>query len=116
MLSNLIAQLKQYNALDKLPEVLQEIPVVRKELGYPPLVTPMSQIVGVQATTNVLMGERYKNVSKEVKAYLRGEYGKPPGQLDADLVKRVLGDEKPITGRYADTLEPLFEKSEKRDR
>jgi len=113
MLSNLIAQLKQYNALDKLPEVLQEIPVVRKELGYPPLVTPMSQIVGVQATTNVLMGERYKNVSKEVKAYLRGEYGKPPGQLDADLVKRVLGDEKPITGRYADTLEPLFEKAKK---
>lgn len=61
----------------------------------------------------MLMGERYKNVSKEVKAYLRGEYGKPPGQLDADLVKRVLGDEKPITGRFADTLEPLFEKAKK---
>lgn len=111
MLSNLIAQLKQHNALEKLPEVLQEIPVVRKELGYPPLVTPMSQIVGVQATTNVLMGERYKSLSKEIKAYLKGEYGRPPGELDAGLVQKVLGDEEPFTGRFADTLEPQFEKA-----
>ncbi|MGI5880507.1 MAG: pyruvate carboxylase subunit B [Syntrophomonadaceae bacterium] len=113
MLSNLIAQLKQQNALDKLPEVLQEIPQVRKELGYPPLVTPMSQIVGVQATTNVIMGERYKSISKEVRSYLRGEYGKSPGELDAELLKMVLGDEKPITHRFADTLEPEFEKTKK---
>ena len=111
MLSNLIAQLKQHDDLDRLPEVLQEIPEVRKELGYPPLVTPMSQIVGVQATTNVMMGERYKQISKEVKAYLKGEYGRAPGELDADLVKLVLGDEKPYTGRFADTLEPQFEKA-----
>lgn len=111
MLSNLIAQLKQHDDLDRLPEVLQEIPEVRKELGYPPLVTPMSQIVGVQATTNVMLGERYKQISKEVKAYLKGEYGRPPGELDADLVKLVLGDEKPYTGRFADTLEPQFEKA-----
>ncbi len=111
MLSNLIAQLKQQNALDRLPEVLQEIPKVRKELGYPPLVTPMSQIVGVQATTNVMLGERYKSISKEVRSYLRGEYGKSPGELDAELVEMVLGDEKPITHRFADTLEPEFEKA-----
>ena len=113
MISNLIAQLKQQNDLDKLPEVLQEIPRVRKELGYPPLVTPMSQIVGVQATNNVLMRERYSNVSKEVKSYLKGEYGKAPGELDAEIVKMVLGDEKPVTQRCADTLEPGFEKIKK---
>ncbi len=110
MLSNLIAQLKQQNSMDKLDEVLQETPRVRKDLGYPPLVTPMSQMVGVQAATNVLLGERYKSISKEVKAYLRGEYGKAPGEVDAELVKKVLGDEKPITGRFADTLEPEFDK------
>ncbi|RCX08900.1 oxaloacetate decarboxylase alpha subunit [Anaerobacterium chartisolvens] len=110
MLSNLIAQLKQQNSMDKLDEVLQETPRVRKDLGYPPLVTPMSQMVGVQAATNVLLGERYKSISKEVKAYLKGEYGKAPGEVDAELVKKVLGDEKPITGRFADTLEPEFNK------
>jgi len=109
MLSNLIAQLKQQNAMDKLDEVLKETPRVRKDLGYPPLVTPMSQMVGVQAATNVLLGERYKNVSKEVKAYLRGEYGKAPGEVDPELVKKVLGDEKQIAGRFADTLEPVFD-------
>lgn len=109
MLSNLIAQLKQQNSIEKLDEVLQETPRVRKDLGYPPLVTPMSQMVGVQAATNVLMGERYKSVSKEVKAYLKGEYGQAPGQIDPDLVKKVLGDEKPITTRFADTLKPEFE-------
>lgn len=110
MLSNLIAQLKAQNAMDRLDEVLEETPRVRKDLGYPPLVTPMSQMVGVQAAANVLSGERYKNVSKEVKAYLRGEYGKAPGEIDPELIKKVLGDEKPIEGRFAETLEPQFDK------
>jgi oxaloacetate decarboxylase alpha subunit len=110
MLSNLLSQLKAQNSIEKLEDVLTETPKVRKDLGYPPLVTPMSQMVGVQAATNVLMGERYKSVSKEVKAYIRGEYGMSPGKIDEDLVKRVLGDEKPITKRFADTLEPEFEK------
>jgi oxaloacetate decarboxylase (Na+ extruding) subunit alpha len=110
MLSNLIAQLKSQNAIEKLDEVLAETPKVRKDLGYPPLVTPMSQMVGVQAVANVLAGERYKNVSKEVKSYLRGEYGQAPGEIDPALVKKVLDDEKPITRRFADTLEPEFDK------
>jgi len=114
MLSNLLSQLKQQNSLDKLPEVLMEIPRVRKDLGYPPLVTPMSQIVGVQAATNVLMGERYKSVSNEVRSYLKGEYGRSPGELDDEIVKMVLGDEKPMTQRFADTLEPEFEKAKKK--
>jgi oxaloacetate decarboxylase alpha subunit len=114
MLSNLISQLKQQNSLDRLDEVLQETPRVREDLGYPPLVTPMSQMVGVQAATNVLMGERYKNVSKEVKAYFKGEYGKAPGELNKDLVEKVLGDEKPITTRFADTLKPEFENTKKK--
>ncbi len=113
MLSNLISQLKQSNSLDKLAEVLQEIPRVRKDLGYPPLVTPMSQIVGAQATTNVLLGERYQSISTEVKSYFRGEYGKAPGEVNAELVKKVLGDEEPMTHRFADTLEPEFEKAKK---
>lgn len=111
MLSNLMAQLETMHALDRLEEVLEETPRVRKDLGYPPLVTPMSQMVGVQAVNNVLAGERYKNVSKEVKAYLRGEYGRAPGPVDADLQKQILGDEQPLTCRYADTLEPAFEKT-----
>ena len=113
MLSNLISQLKAQNAIGKLDEVLSEAPRVRKDLGYPPLVTPMSQMVGVQAAANVLAGERYKSVSKEVKSYLRGEYGSAPGIIDKALVKKVLGDEKPITERFADTLEPGFEKAKK---
>lgn len=113
MLSNLIAQLKVQNSIDRLDEVLAETPRVRKDLGYPPLVTPMSQMVGVQSVVNVLTGARYKNVSKEIKAYLKGEYGKAPGELDRSLVEKVLGDEKPIEGRFADTLEPLFEKTKK---
>lgn len=104
MLSNLIAQLTAQNALDRLDEVLAETPIVRKDLGYPPLVTPMSQMVGVQAVMNVLYGGRYKNISKEVKAYLRGEYGKAPGEINQKLVKLALGDEEPIKGRYAETL------------
>lgn len=113
MLSNLVSQLTAQNALDKLDDVLAETPKVRKDLGYPPLVTPMSQMVGVQATANVLAGERYKNISKEIKSYLAGEYGKAPGKVDKDLVKTVLGDQKPVTGRFADTLKPGFEAAKK---
>lgn len=109
MLSNLIAQLKAQNSLDKLDDVLEETPKVRKDLGYPPLVTPMSQMVGVQAVSNVLAGERYKNVSKEIKAYFKGEYGRTPGKVNEELQNVVLGDEKPLTVRFADTLEPLFD-------
>lgn len=109
MLSNLVAQLTAQNALDKLPEVLAEVPKVRKDLGYPPLVTPSSQMVGVQATNNVLAGERYKNITKEIKAYLGGEYGKAPGDVDALLQSKVLGDKPPVTCRYADLLEPGFQ-------
>lgn len=109
MLSNLVAQLTAQKKLDKLDEVLEETPRVRKDLGYPPLVTPMSQMVGVQATANVLAGERYKNISKEVKSYIKGEYGKAPGEVSPELQKLVLGDEKPYTGRFADTLEPGVE-------
>jgi oxaloacetate decarboxylase alpha subunit len=111
MLSNLIAQLKAQNAIGKLDEVLAETPKVREDLGYPPLVTPMSQMVGVQAAANVLAGERYKNVSKEVKSYLKGEYGRAPGEVNQDLIRKVLGEEKPVTIRFADTLEPAFDKT-----
>ncbi|MBR6785938.1 MAG: pyruvate carboxylase subunit B [Clostridia bacterium] len=109
MLSNLVAQLTAQNKLDKLDEVLLETPRVREDLGYPPLVTPMSQMVGVQATANVLAGERYKNISKEVKSYIKGEYGQAPGKVSEELQKLVIGDEAPFTGRFADTLEPAFE-------
>ncbi len=111
MLSNLVAQLTAQGKMDKFDEVLLETPRVREDLGYPPLVTPMSQMVGVQATANVLAGERYKNVSKEVKSYLMGEYGSAPGKVNEDVKKQILGDEKGIEGRYADTLEPQFEKA-----
>ena len=114
MLSNLLSQLKQMNALDKFDEALIETPKVRKDLGYPPLVTPTSQMVGVQAVTNVLQGERYKKVSKEVKAYCRGEYGKTPAPIDPEVQKLILGDEKPLTGRYADTLKPVVEDTRKK--
>ena len=111
MLSNLVSQLKAQNAMDKFEQVLIETPKVRADLGFPPLVTPMSQMVGVQATNNVLCGERYKNISKEVKAYCRGEYGTSPAPINPDVMKKALGDEKPVEGRYADTLEPVFEKT-----
>lgn len=109
MLSNLVAQLTAQKKMDKFEEVLAETPRVRADLGYPPLVTPMSQMVGVQATANVLAGERYKNVSKEIRAYVKGEYGKAPGEMDPELIQKVLGDEKPIEGRYADTLGDGYE-------
>ena len=111
MLSNLVAQLTAQKKLDKLDEVLAETPRVREDLGYPPLVTPMSQMVGVQATANVLAGERYANVSTEIKNYLKGEYGKAPGKINPEIQKKILGDEKPLTKRFADTLEPGFEKA-----
>lgn len=109
MLSNLMAQLKAQGAIDRLDEVLAETPRVRADLGYPPLVTPLSQMVGVQATVNVLVGERYKNIGKEIKAYIKGEYGKAPGEINPELVKKVLGGEEMITGRFAETIEPEFE-------
>ncbi len=117
MMSNLIAQLKEQNALDKLPEVLEEVPRVRKDLGYPPLVTPTSQIVGTQAVMNVLVGERYKVVPKEVKDYVRGLYGKPPAPIDEEVKAKIIGDEEVITCRPADLLPPqlhqLKEEAEK---
>ena len=111
MLSNLIAQLKAQNAIDRLDEVLEETPRVRAEMGYPPLVTPLSQMVGVQATVNVLLGERYKNIGKEIKSYIRGEYGTPPGEIDPELVKKVMGNEQPITGRFAESIAPEFDEA-----
>ena len=113
MLSNLVSQLEQYKALDKLNEVLEEVPRVREDLGWPPLVTPLSQIVGTQAVMNVLLGERYKIVIKEVKDYVKGLYGRPPAPIKEWLVKKVLGDEKPIEGRPADYLEPMLPKIKK---
>ena len=104
MLSNLLSQLKMMNALDKFDEALLETPRVRKDMGYPPLVTPTSQLVGTQAVQNVLSGERYKNVGAEMRAYCRGEYGKTPAPIDPEVRAKILGNEKPIEGRYADTL------------
>ena len=108
MLSNLVAQLKAQNAIDKLDQVLEETPRVRADLGRPPLVTPLSQMVGVQATVNVLLGGRYKSIGKEIKSYIHGEYGRAPGKVNEELAAKVLGGDKPITGRYADSLEPEF--------
>ncbi len=114
MLSNLLSQLKQMNALDRFDEALLETPKVRKDMGYPPLVTPTSQMVGVQAVRNVLDGQRYKTVSKEIKAYCRGEYGTTPAPIDPEIQKMILGDEKPLTGRYADTLAPIVDDTRKK--
>lgn len=104
MLSNLIKQLTDMKKLDKLDEVLAEVPRVREDFGYPPLVTPLAQMVGTQAVLNVLNGERYKTITGENKAYIKGEYGKAPGTIKPELVKQVLGNDKPITCRFADTL------------
>ena len=106
MLSNLLSQLKQANAEDKYYEVLAEVPRVREDFGYPPLVTPTSQIVGTQAVLNVLSGERYKMVTKESKGLLRGEYGKLPAPVNEEVRKKAIGDDKVITCRPADLLEP----------
>ncbi|HPN31284.1 MAG TPA: oxaloacetate decarboxylase subunit alpha [bacterium] len=104
MLSNLLSQLKQAGAENKLTDVLLEIPNVRKDFGYPPLVTPSSQIVGTQAVLNVISGERYKMTTNETKAYFKGEYGTPPGQINQEIQAKVLKGEKPITCRPADNL------------
>ena len=104
MLSNLLSQLKMMNALDKFDEALLETPKVREDMGYPPLVTPTSQIVGTQAVQNVLAGERYKNVGAELKAYCRGESGRTPAPINEEVRAKILGDEKPIEGRFAATL------------
>lgn len=113
MLSNLVSQLKQQGAEDKLEEVLKEVPRVRKDLGYPPLVTPTSQIVGTQAVLNVLMGERYKMVTKETKGICKGEYGRTPVAIDEEFRKKIIGDEKVITCRPADLLKPELSKLKK---
>ena len=112
MLSNLVSQLKEQNAEDKYYDVLKEIPRVRKDFGEPPLVTPSSQIVGTQAVLNVLTGERYKMLTKESKALLRGEYGQTAKPVDKEVQKKAIGDEKPITCRPADLLEPELKKIE----
>ena len=104
MLSNLLSQLKSLNSLERYDEVLLETPKVRADMGYPPLVTPTSQLVGTQAVQNVLAGERYKNVGAEIKAYCRGEYGRTPAPIDPEIRAKILGGEKPVEGRYADTL------------
>ncbi len=113
MLSNLVSQLKQQNAEDKYYDVLKEIPKVREDLGFLPLVTPTSQIVGTQAVFNVLARERYKMVSKETKGIVRGEYGRTPVPISEEVVKKVIGEEKRITQRPADLIEPELEKLEK---
>ncbi len=110
MLSNLLSQLKQAGKEDQLTEVLKEVPRVRKDAGFPPLVTPSSQIVGTQAVFNVIMGERYKMVTKEFKGLVRGEYGQTPVPIDPDFRKKIIGDEKPIDCRPADLIEPELEK------
>lgn len=109
MLSNLVSQLKMQNAEDKFEEVLKEVPKVREDLGYPPLVTPLSQMVGTQAVFNVILGERYKMIPKEIKAYVKGEYGKPPVEISEDIRKKIIGDEEVITHRPADDIAPQLE-------
>ena len=109
MLSNLTSQLKEQNAMDKYDEVLKEIPRVRKDLGYPPLVTPLSQMVGTQAVLNILSGQRYKMVAKEIKDYCHGKYGAWPAPVDPTILKQIVGDDEIIKCRPADLLEPEFE-------
>jgi oxaloacetate decarboxylase alpha subunit len=109
MISNLFSQLEQQKALDRLHEVLEEIPRVRSEVGYPPLVTPMSQIVGTQAVLNVLTGKRWSIIPDEMKQYIKGLYGRAPGPIDKDIQKRILGDDKPLTCRPADLITETFD-------
>ncbi len=106
MISNLANQLKEQNALDRMPEVMEEIPRVRKDLGYPPLVTPTSQIVGTQAVINVLTGERYATITNEVKIYLQGGYGRAPGPVNEELRRKAVGDQEIIEVRPADLIPP----------
>ena len=110
MLSNLLSQLKQAGKSDKFEEVLKEVPRVRADAGFPPLFTPTSQIVGTQAVFNVILGERYKTVTKEFKGLVKGSYGKTPAPIDPEFRKKILGDEQPIDCRPADLIEPELEK------
>ncbi len=110
MLSNLLGQLKAQNALDKYGEVLEEVPRVRADLGYPPLVTPTSQMVGTQAVINVITGERYKMIPKEIKAYVKGFYGKPTVEIAPEIVEKIIGNDEQITCRPADMIEPQLDK------
>ena len=109
MLSNLLSQLKEQNKVEKYPEVLKEIPRVRQDLGFPPLVTPTSQIVGTQAVLNVILGERYARVTKEVKEYCLGSYGRTPAPIDPQIRKKIIGKEKPTEGRPADLIKPQLD-------
>ena len=110
MLSNLMSQLKGQGAMDKYEEVLKEVPRVRKDLGYPPLVTPLSQMVGTQAVMNVITGQRYKMVPKEINDYLHGLYGKAPATVDTEILHQIIGDDKVIDYRPADDIPPQFKK------
>ena len=114
MLSNLISQLKSQGASDKLDEVLNEVPNVRKDMGYPPLVTPLSQMVGTQAVMNVISGERYKMVPKEINEYLHGKYGAAPAPVDEEIRRKIIGNDRVITYRPADDLKPEFEELKKK--
>jgi len=109
MFSNLLSQLREQNALDRLEEVLEEVPKVRRDLGYPPLVTPTSQLVGIQAVFNVLSGKRYSMVPKEVRDYVKGLYGTSPAPIDEGFRREIIGDEEPITCRPSDLLEPILD-------
>ncbi|MGD2205474.1 MAG: pyruvate/oxaloacetate carboxyltransferase [Anaerolineae bacterium] len=111
MLSNLVSQLREQGAEDRYGDVLDEVPRVREELGYPPLVTPSSQLVGTQATLNVVLGERYKVIPEEIKNYVRGYYGRPPASIDPEIKRKAIGDEEPIDCRPADLIEPGMEQA-----
>ncbi len=110
MISNMINQMKAQGAEDKFEEVLKEIPKVRRDLGYPPLVTPLSQMVGTQAVMNIISGERYKMISKEIKDYVKGLYGKPPAEINKELKEKILVNDKEVTCRPADLIDPEFDK------
>jgi oxaloacetate decarboxylase alpha subunit len=112
MLSNLVSQLKLQNALDKYSDVLKEVPRVREDLGFPPLVTPTSQIIGTQAVLNVITGERYKMVPNEVKAYVKGMYGRPAVPIKEEIIKKIIGNDEVITCRPADLLAPMLAEKE----
>jgi len=114
MLSNLMSQLKEQNQMDDYEKVLKEVPIVRKDLGYPPLVTPISQMVGTQAVMNVMTRDPYKIVSKEVREYLHGLYGKAPAKVNALVLAKIIGDDEIITHRPADDLKPEFEDLKKK--
>ncbi len=113
MISNLASQLAEQNALEKMKEVLEEIPRVRKDMGYPPLVTPTSQIVGTQATLNVITGERYKVITNEAKNYFLGLYGEPPGSVDSTTKEKAVANDAPISNRPADNLAPELKEAAK---